>query len=152
MVKTLTTNGFFPYVLGYMNRILVFTPLFLSVALLSWAGNPTLLIPQSPLLEASLPLSEKDEVRIVDQLIVATAAQLETQKQIRELMLQFKKQRETFIQGDQSKAHAGRMVRTARQIYEMIAANHLEHLFAKDYLDELTFFASIAGKTAISRP
>lgn len=135
-----------------MNRILVCISLFLSVVLLSWAESPTLLMPQSSLLEASLPLSDEDELKIIDQLIIATTAQLEIQKQMKDLMLQFKKQRETFIQGDQSKAHAGRLVRTARQIYEMIAANHLEHLFAKDYLDELTFFASIAGKTAVSRP
>ena len=67
-------------------------------------------------------------------------------------MLQLKKQREEFVQGNQSKGHAAKLVRTARQVYEMITANHLEHLFAKDYLDELTFFASIAGKTAMTRP
>jgi hypothetical protein len=116
------------------------------------ADNPTLLIPQSSLIESSLPLGEEDEVKIVDHLITATTAQLETQKHLKELMLQFKKQREEFIQGNQTKAHAGRMVRTARQIYEIIAANHLEHLFAKDYLDELTFFSSIAGKTAVAKP
>ena len=133
-----------------MKKILLSTCFCLS--LFSWAQNPTLLVPQSSLIEASLPLSEQDELKIIDQLIIATNAQLQAQKQLKELMLQFKKQRETFIQGDQSKAQAGRLVRTARQIYEMIAANHLEHLFAKDYLDELTFFASIAGKTAVSRP
>ncbi len=114
--------------------------------------NPTLLIPQSSLIETALPLAENDEVKVIDQLITATSRQLETQKQMKELMLQFKKQREEFIQGNQTKSHAGRMVRTARQIYEMISSNHLEHLFAKDYLDELTFFSSIAGKTALTRP
>jgi hypothetical protein len=116
------------------------------------ADNPTLLIPQSPLVETSLPLAEEDEVKTIDQLISATSRQLEMQKQMRELMLQFKKQREEFIQGNQTKAHASKMLRTARQIYEMITANHLEHLFAKDYLDELTFFSSIIGKTAVTRP
>lgn len=135
-----------------MKKLLLSTCLILCFSLSSWAENPTLLIPQSSLIQMSMPLSEEDELKIVDQLIIATTTQLETQKQMKELMLQFKKQRETFIQGDQSKSHAGRMVRTARQIYEMIAANHLEHLFAKDYLDELTFFASIAGKTSVNRP
>lgn len=116
------------------------------------AENPTLLIPQSSLIETSLPLGEEDEVKIIDQLIAATSAQLETEKHLKELMLQFKKQREEFIQGNQTKVHAARMVRTARHIYETITANHLEHLFAKDYLDELTFFSSIAGKTAVKRP
>ena len=116
------------------------------------ADNPTLRTPQSSLKQVYVSLKEEDEIKTVEQLIDTTARQLESQKHLRELMLQFKKQREEFIQGNETKAHAGRMVRTARQIYEMIAANHLEHLFAKDYLDELTFFASIAGKTAVTRP
>jgi hypothetical protein len=114
--------------------------------------NPTLLIPQSSLIETSLPLGEEDELKTIDHLISATAQQLEAQKQIKELMLQFKKLREEFVLGNQSKSHATRMVRTARQIYEMVTSSHIEHLFAKDYLDELTFFSSIAGKTAVTRP
>jgi hypothetical protein len=115
-------------------------------------GSTTLRIPQSSLIETTLPLGEDDEVKVIDQLITVTTRQLETQKQMKELMVQFKKQREEFIQGNQTKSHASKMVRTARQIYEIITSNHLEHLFAKDYLDELTFFSSIAGKTAVIRP
>lgn len=116
------------------------------------AENRTLLVPQSSLIEAALPVSEDDEIKKIDQLINSTELQLDRQKQIRELMVQFKKQRDDFVQGNQTKQHAGKMVRTARQIYEMITANHLEHLFAKDYIDELQFFSSIAGKTAVTRP
>jgi hypothetical protein len=130
-------------------KVLFLAPLLTSV---SNADNQTLLIPQSSLIETTLPLAENDEIKVTDQLITATSRQLETQKQMRELMIQFKKQREEFIQGNQTKSHASRMVRTARQIYEIISSNHLEHLFAKDYLDELTFFSSIAGKTAVTKP
>ena len=116
------------------------------------AENQSLLVPQSPLTEDSLSLREDDEFKAIDQLISATTQELEAQKQMKELMLQFKKQREEFVQGNQTKSHAGRMVRTARQIYELITSHHLEHLFAKDYLDELTFFSSIAGKSALTKP
>ncbi len=135
-----------------MNRLTLFALFLLYFAPFCNGENRTLLIPQSSLMDVSLPLAEDDEMKVIDQLIVATTTQLETQKQLRVTMLQFKKQREEFVQGNQTKAHAGRMVRTARQIYEMVTANHLEHLFAKDYLDELTFFSSIAGKTAVTRP
>ncbi len=135
-----------------MKKLLKYILFFLCFSPFCHTENPTLLIPQSSLIDTNLPLGEEDEVKIIDQLITATTAQLETEKHLKELMLQFKKQREDFIQGNQTKTHAGRMVRTARQIYETIAANHLEHLFAKDYLDELTFFSSIAGKTAVTRP
>jgi hypothetical protein len=130
-----------------------FTALFLlCFPLLCQAENPTLLVPQSPLIQTSVPVGGEDEIRVIEQLIVSTAAQLEMEKHLRELMLQFNKQQEEFIQGNQTKAHASRLVRTARQIYETITANRLEHLFAKDYLDELTFFSSIAGKTSVTRP
>lgn len=148
-----TVNGFSFYRFAFFMRkkltLLVFSLGLMSVCS---AENPTLLIPQSSLIENSLPLGEEDEVKTIDQLISATTQQLEAQKQIKELMLQFKKLREEFVLGNQSKSHTSRMVRGARQIYEMITANHIEHLFAKDYLDELTFFSSIAGKTAVTRP
>ena|ERR1700722_220755 len=133
-----------------MGKILKF--LFTLALCVAYAENPTLLVPQSALMETALPLSEDDEVKVIDQLITATARELEAQKQMKELMLQFKRQREEFVQGNQTKVHAGKMVRTARQIYELVTSHHLEHLFAKDYLDELTFFSSIAGKTAVPRP
>lgn len=135
--------------MNFFLKILFLTTIWVSIGS---TENPTLLIPQSSLIETALPLAENDEVKVAEQLIIATSRQLETQKQMKELMLQFKKQREEFIQGNQTKSHAGRMVRTARQIYEMISSNHLEHLFAKEYLDELLFFSSIAGKTAITKP
>ncbi len=135
-----------------MNKHYFFLLASLSFCSLSFAENLTLLVPQAPLIEVSLPLGEEDEVKVVDELIATTASQLEMEKHLKAMMLQFKKMREEFIQGNQTKSHAGKMVRTARQIYETISANRLEHLFAKDYLDELSFFSSIAGKTAVTRP
>ena len=126
--------------------------LLLGSTLCFGANNPTLRTPESSLREVSISMSGVDEIRTIEQLIETTGRQLESQQHLRELMLQFKTQQEEFVQGNQTRAHAGRMVRTARQIYEMIASNHLEHLFAKDYLDELTFFSSIAGKTSVTRP
>lgn len=135
-----------------MRMFSFFTLFAFSLPILSFSENPTLRVPQSSLAETPFSVHEQDEVKIIEQLITVTAAQLETEKQLKELMLQFQKEREEFVQGNQTKAHTSRMVRTARQIYEIITAQHLEHLFAKDYVDELTFFSSIAGKTAVARP
>ncbi len=126
--------------------------IFLSCTLLSHAENSSLQVPQSPLIDSAHSVKEDEEFKVVDQMINATSKQLETQKQMKELMLQLKLQREEFIQGNQTRSHTAKMVRTARQICELISSNHLEHLFAKDYMDELTFFSSIAGKSAVTRP
>lgn len=127
---------------------LYFLPLFSFPPLFS---NESVQSPSASLIEVQLSLGD-DEVKIVDQLIESTIKQLDMEKHLKTLMIQFKDQKELFVQGDQTKGHAGQMIRTARQIYEIISANHIEHLFPKDYLEELTFFSSIAGKNKISKP
>lgn len=95
---------------------------------------------------------DEDEIKIVDQLIVTTQERLKVQQQLRALMVDYQTQKEVFAQGNQTKPQVARLVRLGRAIYEMIEGNHFEHLFAKDYLDELQFFSSIAGKKTVTRP
>ena len=114
--------------------------------------NPTLRVPQSSLPDTTFVLGQRDEVKMVEQMIALAATQLQTLEQLKKKMAEFQEQRDAFIQGNQTKSHTGKMVRTARQVYETLTASHLDHLFAKDYLDELTFFSSIAGKNAVTRP
>ncbi len=109
-------------------------------------------IPQSSLMQISLPVTEEDEVAAVDRLIQTTEDQLRMQQHLKDLMIQFKKYKEAFIQGDQTKKNASAMVRTAREILDIITSQHLQFHFSKDYLDELTVFSSIAGKNGIKRP
>jgi hypothetical protein len=135
-----------------MKYFFYFSILIFPWIALSLAENPTLLIPQSSLIETSVPLSPEDELKTIEQLIINTTKQLETEKQLRELMMQFKKQKDEFIQGNQTRSHTARMVKTARQIHEMLIVHHLDHLFTKEYIDELVFFSSIAGKSAVTRP
>ena len=103
-------------------------------------------VPQSSLAE---PNGTEDELIVMGHLMENTSQQLEVQKQMRQLMRDFREQKDEFAAGNQTKSHAARMVRTARQIYESIIAHHLEYLFSKEYLEELLFFSSIAGKNRI---
>ncbi|MBI3236440.1 MAG: hypothetical protein HYZ48_01830 [Chlamydiales bacterium] len=114
--------------------------------------NHPVVVPQSSLIEVVLPLEEEDEVVVIGRLIQSTEQQLKLQQKLKELMLQFKKLKGAFIQGDQSKKTASAMVHTARHIVEIITDQHLQFHFSKDYLDELTLFASIAGKNGVKRP
>lgn len=132
-------------------------PAFLCVSLTFlvktlYAQNPTLQIPQSSLVQTGPFPGEQNEIKIMEQMIMTTTVQLQTQKILREWMIQFNQHKEDFIQGNQTKAHTSLLVRTARQIHESISSSHLQHLFAKDYLDELSFFSSIAGKNGITAP
>lgn len=122
---------------------------FFSFFLAAAQGLGTIQVPQSSLSESKAALSNEDEIAAMGHLLENTSHLLEVQKQIRQLMLDFRNQKEEFAQGNQTKAHAAQMVRTARQIYESITAHHLQYLFSQEYLEELLFFSSIAGKNRI---
>lgn len=109
-------------------------------------GMAAVQVPQSSLVEVK---STEDELAVMGHLMENTSQQLEVQKQMHQLMRDFRDQKDAFAAGNQTKSHAARMVRTARQIYESITAHHLEYLFSKEYLEELLFFSSIAGKNRI---
>jgi len=126
----------------------------IALAPLSGLADPVhpVVVPQSSLLRTALPITDEDEIVAVERLIQTTEDQLRMQEHLKELMLVFQKLKEAFVQGDQTKKNAGAMVRTAREILEIITNQHLEFHFSKDYLDELTLFSSIAGKNGIKRP
>jgi hypothetical protein len=95
-------------------------------------------------------LSEKEE-NVVETLIATTEKRLQKQKELRELVSAFKKEKDIFTI-EQTKKNAGQMVQTARKIMGIISEEKLQYLFSSDYLDELLFFSSIAGRNAPARP
>lgn len=127
--------------------VLYLVVLFISVALFGKEG--ALLIPQSSLQEQKYALQERDEVAMMRQLITTTEQQLEMQRELLEWMLTFREQKQAFSSGNENKAHVRAMVQNARRLFESLAEKHLQHLFSREYLDELQFFSSIAGKNKI---
>jgi hypothetical protein len=104
------------------------------------------------ILEEKSPAFLEDEAEVLDQLIAANEKRLATQKVLRDLMVEFKQQKDEFFLGNQTKRHAFAMVSNARQILGIIKQEHLSYLFSPEYLEELVFFSSIAGKSAPVRP
>jgi hypothetical protein len=94
----------------------------------------------------------EDEIEVISHLIEATGQRLTDEKLLKDLMVEFKGQRERFLKGEQSKAHTALMVKTARNILDMITQQHLNHLFSTDYLEELTVFSSVATKRSLAKP
>jgi 7-keto-8-aminopelargonate synthetase-like enzyme len=93
-----------------------------------------------------------DEISSLAHLITANEKHLSTQKQLKDMMQLFQKQKEEFLQGNQSKNHAFSMVSNAREILTMIKEEHLSYLFSTDYLEELIFFSSVAAKSVPLKP
>jgi hypothetical protein len=93
-----------------------------------------------------------DEPETIDYLIAQTEKQLQTQKRLKEQIALFSSHKKQFINDDQTKAQAARMIKTANHILEIITAHHLHHLFSSEDLEELSFFASMAAKNSPKRP
>jgi hypothetical protein len=108
-----------------------------------------LLIPQSSLSEPKYAMHERDEVAMMRHLITRTTEQLEMQRELLQWMQTFRAQKEAFVLGNENRAHVRAMVQNARRIFEHLIQKHLQHLFSQEYLDELQFFSSIAGKNRI---
>jgi hypothetical protein len=94
----------------------------------------------------------EDEVTVLQKLIEVNEKRLFLQKKLKEKMELFQRQKEEFILGNQSKKHAFLMVSNAREILSEVKKEHLSYLFSSDYLEELVFFSSIAGKSTPVRP
>jgi GTP1/Obg family GTP-binding protein len=101
--------------------------------------------------EKSLSTS-RDEVEAISQLIQEQQRHLDREIELKELMQTFQLQKGEFAQGKQTQKHAIAMVSTAREILAGINEEHIAHLFPAEYLEELVFFSSVAGKSKPNRP
>ncbi len=130
-----------------MERITV-KPVFFSLAFSFFLQS---LVAQEAIEEKKIPFFE-DEISTLEQLIAVNERKLVVQKNLKEKMEIFRKQKEEFLLGNQSKTHAFAMVSTARQLLATIKEEHLSYLFATEYLEELIFFSSIAAKSVPIKP
>jgi hypothetical protein len=97
------------------------------------------------------PLKE-DELDVLAKLIHVNQGRLIKQKEMMELMALFQKQKQEFIEGNQSQKHSFAMVTNARHILTEIKEESLAYLFSTEYLEELVFFSSLAAKSMPLRP
>ena len=74
---------------------------------------------------------DTNEMQTIDDLIALTEAQLSVQKQVKELMIEFQKQRDLFEKNNPTKSQAYLMVKTASQLLGVIKENHLQQIFQR---------------------
>ncbi len=93
-----------------------------------------------------------DEAETIDRLMQTTERQLTAQKQLKELILEFKAQQEIFFQGNQTKEHSTKMVRSAVEILKIVKEQSYENLFSPVFMHELHLFSTIAAKKTPGKP
>ena len=96
--------------------------------------------------------SSIDEINAISLLIEDQQRHLSRQIELQNLMKLFKQQKEEFMAGRQTQKHAMSMVLTAREILQGINDEKIAYLFPSEYLEELVFFSSVAGKSKPVRP
>jgi hypothetical protein len=96
--------------------------------------------------------SSINEIDAISLLIQDQQRHLDRQIELQNLMKLFKQQKEEFMAGKQTQKHAMSMVLTAREILQGINDEKIAYLFPSEYLEELVFFSSVAGKSKPVRP
>lgn len=94
----------------------------------------------------SNPSLRLKETALLDHLIEATAQNLESQKQLKQLLQDYLQLQQQYAQNTQDKQLSFRMVKKAHELLEKIQEQHLTQAFDQEMLSELTFFSNIATK------
>lgn len=107
---------------------------------------------ESPVTEEQLFDFYRDEVDALDKLITNQQKRLENQKELKDLMILFRFQKESFRKGEQTQKLASSMVNNAKAILALVQQERIAHLFTSEYLEELVFFSTVVGKSKPQRP
>lgn len=95
----------------------------------------------------------QDPIVAIDQMIELAQKNLEEQQNLRFLLQDYRKYRKAFMADNKNKETAIALISTAHRLKSQITRNHLEPLFDEAFLEELSFFSSIASnKTPLARP
>ena len=96
-------------------------------------------------------IRDQDEITVLLELIEMSQKNLVEQQTLLKNILDFRKQRQAFVQEPTSNRLATALVRSAMRIQGEIDGNHLSHLFSKDFLTEVRFFAQGGQEKKLSR-
>ena len=97
---------------------------------------------------AALPL-ELDGVEALELSIERTQKNLDTQQKLKEMLVNLKELKKLFVKAETSKEEAWKMVKISSQALRLIESEHLEHLFAVEFIEELKVLSSYAKKTSV---
>ncbi len=99
------------------------------------------------LISCSLFAEEGAELEDLTQLIEKTASQISFQRELKADMEKFSNLKKQFVQGKEVKKVGFQMVQVAIKILDTLQEERLQELVPKPYLEELTFFSTLAKKT-----
>lgn len=93
-----------------------------------------------------------NELARLDTLIDATQQSLDSQKKLRERIVEYKKIQDLYLKNSQDNEILFRMIKSAYRTLESIKEEHLTQTFDPDFISELTLLSQIATKRGIPKP
>lgn len=102
-------------------------------------------------LNSLLGVPQTKEIEVVEGLIKLSERNVETQKTLRTLIIDYQVANINYIQNPDDKDVLLKTAKLALRTSQIIQENHLEHLFTQEFMSELNLFAQIAKKMGIPR-
>lgn len=107
--------------------------------------------PITNLKETEPALVVAKELQHLNQLIAITEQNLENQKALRQLFVDYQQQQVNYLQNSQDKEITLQMVKSAHRLLESVKANHLVQTFDTEFISQLTFFSQFATKRGVPK-
>lgn len=93
-----------------------------------------------------------NEIAMLDDLIAVTEQNLEKQKKIKILVVEYQKIQSVYLQNTENKEMLFRMIKSAYRLLESIKDAHLTQAFDPKFISELNLLSQIAAKSGIAKP
>lgn len=127
----------------YLHRIVIF-----FVAVFSYLHSDES-IPSLKETEPALVVAK--EFQRLNNLINITEKNLENQKALKQLFIDYQQQQIHYLDNSQDKEVTLQMVKSAYRLLEGIKTNHLIQTFDTEFISQLTFFSQFAIKKGIPK-
>jgi hypothetical protein len=101
-------------------------------------------------LQAETPAT--DDIARLDQLITGTEQQLRKEKQLRELLLEYKKAESAAIKNPHDSDKLAKLVTLAKKAHEAITDTALDDYFTPQFLEELKKLSQISERKNVPAP
>lgn len=91
------------------------------------------------------------ELKHLDQLILLTEQNLQNQKSLRKLFLDYQQKQMHYLENMQDKEITLQMIKSAHVLLEGIKEAHLVQAFDAEFIAQLTFFSKFATKSGVPK-
>ncbi len=128
---------------------LLFTPV-LSIAQTSSKTELSNPLPSSH--KQNDPLETEDELKAIEHLISATERNLEAQKKVRALIVDYHGIQARCLENPEDKDRIFLLAKTASHLLKAIKENYLINIFHPKFISELSLVSQPADKKSLPRP